>query len=253
MINFLYGSGELILFAVATLRRALRPPLEWRQLAINLAEIGWRSLPLLLASGFAVGLVTVLHTRSTLVRFGAEAMIPSLQSDSFFNELGPLLTGLLVAGRVGAGIGAELANMRVTEQIDAIETFSIDSLNFLVVPRIIACMIALPILTTFVDFAGLAGGFIGERFNSGMSILLYITQAFQTVEMANFIPPTLKTIVFGWIIGTVACFFGYTINEGSVGVRRASTSSVVVSSLLIILSDVILVKLIFFFYPEQAL
>ena len=253
MIKYLESAGELILFAVAAVRRALRPPYEGRMLAIQLAEVGWRSLPLLLASGFAVGLVTVLHTRSTLVRFGAQAMIPSLQSDSFFNELGPLLTGLLVAGRVGAGIGAELANMRVTEQIDAIETFSIDSLNFLVVPRIIACMIALPILTVFVDLAGLIGGYVGERFSSGMSPLLYITQAFQTVEFPNFIPPTLKTVVFGWIIGTVSCFFGYTINEGSAGVRRASTSSVVVSSLLIILSDVLLVKLIFFFYPEQAL
>ncbi len=240
-------------FAFASLRSGLRPPYEWRQLAIQLAEIGWRSLPLLVASGFAIGMVTTMHTRSTLVQFGAEAMIPTLQSMSFFNELGPLVTGLLIAGRVGAGIGAELANMRVTEQIDAIETLSIDSVKFLVVPRIVACGIAIPVLTIFADFAGLAGGYVAEFFRSGISAMLYLSEAFKSVQTVNFIAPTLKTSVFGLLIGTVSCYFGYTINEGSAGVRRAATSSVVLSSLLIILSDVILVKLIFFFFPEQAI
>ena len=243
----------MMFFAFASLHSGLRPPYEWRQLAIQLAEIGWRSLPLLVASGFAIGMVTTMHTRSTLVQFGAEAMIPTLQSMSFFNELGPLVTGLLVAGRVGAGIGAELANMRATEQIDAIETLSIDSVKFLVVPRIVACAIAIPVLTIFADFAGLAGGYVAEFFRSGISVMLYLSEAFKSVQTVNFIPPTLKTSVFGLLIGTVSCYFGYTINEGSAGVRRAATSSVVLSSLLIILSDVILVKLIFFFFPEQAI
>ena len=243
----------MILFALTSLRSGLRPPYEWRQLAIQIAEIGWRSLLLVLASGFAIGVVTTLHTRSTLVQFGAEAMIPSLQSMSFFNELGPLVTGLLVAGRVGAGIGAELANMRVTEQIDAIETLSIDSMKFLVVPRILACLLSMPILTLFADFAGLAGGYTAEFLSSHISVRLYLSEAFQSVQLPNFLPPTLKTAVFGLIIGTVSCYFGYTINEGSSGVRRASTLSVVLSSLLIILSDVVLVKLIFFFFPEQAI
>ena len=251
--KFLEVAGDIIFFALAAFRTGLRPPYEWRQLAIQIAEIGWRSLPLIVASGYAIGVVTTLHTRSTLVQFGAEAMIPDLQSMSFFNELGPLVTGLLVAGRVGAGIGAELANMRVTEQIDAIETLSIDSMKFLVVPRIIACILVLPFLTLFADFAGLAGGYTAERLSSHISFLLYLGQAFKSVQMPNFIPPTLKTAVFGMIIGIVSCFFGFTINEGSAGVRRASTTSVVLSSLLIILSDVLLVKLIFFFFPEQAL
>ena len=251
--KFLETAGDMIFFAASSLRSGLRPPYEFRQLAIQLAEIGWRSLPLILASSLAVGVVTTLHTRSTLVQFGAEAMMPSLDSMSFFNELGPLVTGLLVAGRVGAGIGAELANMRVTEQIDAIETLSVDSIKFLVVPRIAACVIAMPILTLFADFAGLAGGYAGEFFSSHISVQLYVSQAFRAVQLPNFLPPTMKTMVFGLIIGVVSCFFGYTTNEGSAGVRRASTTSVVLSSLLIILSDVILVKLIFFLFPEQAL
>jgi phospholipid/cholesterol/gamma-HCH transport system permease protein len=194
-----------------------------------------------------------LHTRSTLIMFGAAAMIPRLQSLSFFVEIGPLVTGLLVAGRVGAGIGAVLANMRATEQIDAIETLSIDSFKFLVIPRVIARVIALRLLTTFMDFCGLMGGFLSEYALSHLSIHLYVTRAFTGIKWSNFISPTLKTAVFGLIIGTVSSFFGYTTNEGADGVGRAATNSVVVSSLLIILADVILVRIIFLFFPESAI
>jgi phospholipid/cholesterol/gamma-HCH transport system permease protein len=238
--NFFTEAGEMSLFGLTALKDAFRPPYEWQYFLRQLVEIGWRSLPLILAAGLALGVVTTLHTRSTLVSFGAEAMIPSLQSMAFFNELGPLVTGLLMAGRVGAGIGAELANMRATEQIDAIESLSIDSFKFLVVTRIMAC-------------AGVVGGFFSEHFVSKISWELYVNRAGDGMAFANFIPPTLKTTVFGFIIGTVSCFFGYTTNEGSDGVRRASTNSVVLSSLLIILADVILVKAIFFVFPDQAI
>jgi phospholipid/cholesterol/gamma-HCH transport system permease protein len=251
--NFLSQAGEMSIFGLNALKDAFRPPFEWQYFLRQLVEIGWRSLPLIVAAGLALGVVTTLHTRSTLVDFGAEAMIPSLQSMAFFNELGPLVTGLLMAGRVGAGIGAELANMRATEQIDAIESLSIDSFKFLVVTRIVACILALPMLTVFMDCAGVLGGFFSEHAVSKISWALYVNRAVNGMAFANFIPPTLKTSVFGFIIGTVSCFFGYTINEGSDGVRRASTNSVVLSSLLIILADVILVKAIFFIFPEQAI
>ncbi|MGB7133446.1 MAG: ABC transporter permease, partial [Candidatus Sulfotelmatobacter sp.] len=170
-----------------------------------------------MAAGFALGVVLSMHTRVTLLQFGAEALIPSLQSAAFFNELGPLITALLVAGRVGAGIGAGIANMRVTEQIDAIESLSVDSFKLLVVTRIVACILILPMLTLFMDFASLAGGFLAEYFASHISLQLYVDRAFKTLEWANFIPPTLKTSVFGFIIGTVSGYFGYTTDEGSAG------------------------------------
>src|ERR1700694_1920903 len=194
-----------------------------------------------------------LHTRSTLVMFGATSEIPTVQSLAFFVEIGPLVAGLLLAGRVGSGIGAVLANMRATEQIDAIESLSVDSFKFLVVPRVLACVIALPLLTLFMDFSGLLAGFVAEYAASHISFHLYITRAFASLDWANFIPPTLKTAVFGFIIGTVSSYFGYTTNEGALGVGRAATNSVVVSSLLVILADVILVKCIFFAFPENAL
>ena len=132
------------------------PPFEFQMILQQIEAAGWKTLPLVLSSGFALGLVLALHTRSTLVQFGAGAEMPAVQSLAFFNEIGPLLAGLLMAGRVGAGIGAELANMRATEQIDAIEVLSMDSFKMLVIPRIIACSIALPILTVFMDVVGLA-------------------------------------------------------------------------------------------------
>ena len=193
------------------------------------------------------------HTRSTMVMFGAGAMIPTVQAIAFFIEIGPLVAALLLAGRVGSGIGAVLANMRATEQIDGIESLSIDSFKFLVVPRVVACVIALPILTVFMDFSGLLGGFLSEYAASRISPQLYLVRAFAEMAWSNFIPPTLKTAVFGFIIGTVSAFFGYTTNKGAKGVGEAATNSVVVSSLLIILADVVLIKLIFFIFPEGAL
>lgn len=252
LVNFLMLVGDMSVFGAKAFTKAFVPPIEWQYFLVQVEEIGWRSLPLISAAGFALGVVMTLHTRSTLVRFGAEGMIPSVQSISFFNELGPLLTGLLIAGRVGAGIGAELANMRVTEQIDAIEVMSIDSFKFLVTTRIFACIVALPLLTVFMDFTGLLGGFLSEHFSSHISAQLYVTRAFSGLGWANLLPPTFKTCIFGFIIGTVSSFLGYNMNEGSDGVRRASTNSVVLSSLLIIVSDVVLVKLIFFFFPENA-
>ncbi len=211
------------------------------------------SLPLVIASGFALGAVMTLHTRSTLVTFGAASLIPTVQALAFFVEIGPLVAALLVAGRVGSGIGAVLANMRASEQIDGIESLSIDSFKFLVVPRILACVIAMPLLTIFMDFSGLLGGFLAEHAASGLSLQLYLTRAFSGFEWSNFIPPTVKTAVFGLIIGTISSYFGYTTNRGAQGVGQAATNSVVVSSLLIILTDVILIKVIFFLFPESAL
>jgi phospholipid/cholesterol/gamma-HCH transport system permease protein len=245
--------GRISLFGAKALRDAFFPPFECEYLVSQLYEIGVGSFLLVVASGFALGVVLTLHTRSMLVQFGATADIPVFQSLAFFNEIGPLVTGLLMAGRVGAGIGAQLANMRATEQIDAIETLSINSFKLLVVTRVIACTAMLPLLAIFMDAAGILGGFVSEHLSSHLSWTLYLERAFDGVALADFIPPTLKTAVYGYFIATISCFYGYTTNEGSEGVRKAAMYSVVISSLVIILADVILVKCIFFFFPDQAI
>jgi len=245
--------GDVSLFAFRVVVDFFRTPFEGAQMLRQIAEAGYGSLPLIIASGFALGAVMTFHTRSTLVTFGAASMIPTVQALAFFLEIGPLVAALLLAGRVGSGIGAVLANMRATEQIDGIESLSIDSFKFLVVPRVVACVVALPLLTLFMDCAGLLGGYVSEFASSHISFHLYITRAFSELAWSNFIPPTLKTSVFGFIIGVVSSFYGYTTNEGARGVGKAATNSVVVSSLLIILADVILIKLIFFAFPDNAL
>src|SRR6266851_5254574 len=226
LTNMFEIAGKVSLFGLRAVIDSFRRPFEGAQIVRQLAEVGSKSLPL---------------------------VIPTVQAFAFFLEIGPLVTGLLVAGRVGSGIGAVLANMRATEQIDGIESLSIDSFKFLVIPRIVACTLALPILTLFMDFSGLLGGFLAEYATSRLSPQLYVFRAFSAFEWSNFWPPTLKTCVFGFTIGTVSSFFGYTTNEGAQGVGRAATSSVVISSLLIILLDVLLIKVIFFIFPESAL
>ncbi len=251
--QFLTNAGEMSYFSLRAIASAFAPPYELAASLEQLEEIGARSVPLLAAAGLALGIVLTLHTRDTLIKFGAVALSPTLQAASFITELGPLVTALLIAGRVGSGIGAELANLRASEQIDALDAMSVDSFKMLVVTRVVACIIALPILTLFMDFASLLGGFFSERLSSQMSVALYIHRAFASLSWADFLAPTLKTCVFGFIIGSVSSFFGYTINEGSAGVRKAATNSVVLSSLLIILSDVVLVKMIYFFFPGGPL
>ena len=254
MLKSIFDSiGKVALFGARAVRDACVPPFEGEYLLMQFYEIGVGSFWLVVASGFALGVVMTLHTRSTLVQFGATAEIPIFQSLAFFNEIGPLVAALLMAGRVGAGIGAQLANMRATEQIDAIETLSVDSFKLLVVTRVIACTLMLPLLTIFMDAAGILGGFLSERIWSHLSLRLYMYRAFDGVALADFLPPTLKTCVFGYLIAIISCYYGYTTNEGSDGVRKAATNSVVISSLVVILADVILVKCIFFLFPDQAI
>jgi len=244
--------GEVFLFGLRALREAFLPPYEVGEVVRHVYEIGWKSTPLIALSGFAIGIVLSMHTRASLERFGAEAMIPAGLAIALIRETGPLVTGLLVSGRVGAGIGAELGAMKVTEQIDALEASAVDSFKFLAVTRILACILAMPLLTLVMDFCGIVGGFLAETTISGMSWQLYFQRAFSLVEFDDFIPATMKTAVFGMIIGTIACYLGFTTTQGTEGVGRTSTRSVVLASMMIIVSNVVLVKLIFFLFPATG-
>jgi phospholipid/cholesterol/gamma-HCH transport system permease protein len=252
VLSLLAWVGDVALFGARALYEAVLPPYEFKETWRHVFEIGWRSLPLIALSGFAIGVVLSMHTRASLERFGAEAMIPAGLAIALIRETGPLTAGLLVAGRVGAGIGAELGAMKVTEQIDALEAVAVDSFKFLAVTRILACIIAMPLLTAIIDFCGIFGGYVAESSISGMSASLYFHRAFSIVEFSDFIPATLKTTVFGLIIGTVASYLGFNTTQGTEGVGRTSTASVVLSSICIILINVVLVKLIFFVFPVRS-
>ena len=244
--------GDAALFAMRAARELFRPPYEFRESIRQLYELGFKSAPLIAVSGVAIGVVLSMHTRASLQRFGAESMIPAGLAIALVRETGPLTAGLLLSGRLGAGIGAELGAMRVTEQIDALEASAVDSFHYLVVTRVIACVIALPILTTLMNFTGILGGFLAETTATGMSLNLYFDRAFSLIDITDYVPATLKTMVFGFIIATTSSYLGFTTDSGTEGVGRASTSSVVLSSILIILANVILVRIIFFIFPEAA-
>jgi phospholipid/cholesterol/gamma-HCH transport system permease protein len=243
-------TGDVALFGARALRDIFRPPLELGEVVRQVYELGLRSAPLMAIAGMAVGIVLSMHTRASLERFGAESMIPAGLALALVRETGPLTAGLLLSGRIGAGIGAELGAMRVTEQIDALEATAVDSFKFLVVTRVIACVIALPLLTTILNFAGIVGGFLAETVITGMSFRLYFRRAFSLVEFTDYVPSTIKTMVFGFLIATISSYLGFTTAQGTEGVGRASTRSVVLSSVLIIVANVVLVKLIFFLFPD---
>jgi phospholipid/cholesterol/gamma-HCH transport system permease protein len=248
----LAGVGDVALFALRAIRASLTPPFEFRETVRQIYELGFRSAPLIAVSGLAVGVVLSMHTRASLERFGAESMIPAGLAIALVRETGPLTAGLLLSGRIGAGIGAELGAMKVTEQIDALEATAIDSFRYLVVTRVVACVIALPILTTLMNFAGMLGGFIAESTATGMSLALYFDRAFSLIDLVDYIPSTIKTMVFGFIIATVSAYLGFNTESGTEGVGRASTRAVVLSSVGIIVANVILVRLIFFIFPKAA-
>lgn len=250
LIAVLTGVTHSTRFALRVVAEGVRPPYEARELLRHLFELGVRSVPLIAAAGFAIGLVLSMHTRASLARFGAEALIPAGLAIALVRETGPLTAGLLLSGRIGAGIGAELAAMKVTEQIDALEALAIDSFRYLVVTRVAACVIALPLLTTLMNFTGMLGGFTAETAITGMSFSAYFRAAFVPIGFSDLIPSTLKTAVFGFIIGTVASYLGVHTSGGTAGVGRASTRSVVTASMLLIGANVLLVRLIAVIYPE---
>jgi phospholipid/cholesterol/gamma-HCH transport system permease protein len=241
--------GMFTIFFWKALRTAVTPPFEWGELVRQLDEVGSKSLPLVAAAGSAIGVVLTMETRASLMQFGAKSLLPTAVVYTVVKEMGPILTALVVCGRVGAGIGAELASMKVSEQIDAIEMSAVNPFRLLAATRIAACILMLPLLTLAADGCALITAWLTETIYQSISLQQFMNQGFSGATFSAFLPPTFKTAVFGMIIGTVACFEGMRTTGGAEGVGRAATTSVVLSSLFVILSDVLLVKLILVFFP----
>ena len=241
--------GELGLFVLRIVRAAITPPYEGRELLRQMDEIGAKSLPLVALAGAAIGVVLSLQTRDSLVRFGAKSFLPIVIVMSIIKESGPIITALVMSGRIGAGIGAELGSMKVTEQIDAIEASAVDPHKFLIVTRILACMLMLPLLTLAADFCGIFMGWVANTLVDKTPLQLFINNGFENVGFDDLFPSLFKALVFGFIIGLMGCFQGMRTAGGTEGVGRSSTSAVVLSSLFVILADVVLVRLILMLFP----
>jgi phospholipid/cholesterol/gamma-HCH transport system permease protein len=241
--------GELGVFCGRVAKSVFKLPFEWSEFVRQMDSAGSKSLPLVLLAGAATGVVLSLQSRATLVRFGAKSVLPTMIVFSIIKEMGPIITGLVASGRIGAGFGAELGSMRVTEQIDAMEVSAVNPYKYLAATRILACIVVLPLLTLAADAAGILLGWVASTLAEPISFQLFINNGINGVEFSDFLPPTLKTAVFGLIIGTVSSYQGMRTRGGTEGVGRSATSSVVLSSLFIIVADVILVRLIQVFFP----
>lgn len=241
--------GELGVFCGRVAKSLFTFPFEGAEFVRQLDSAGSKSFPLVILAGAATGVVLSLQSRATLVRFGAKSVLPSMIVFAMIKEMGPIMTGLVASGRIGAGFGAELGSMRVTEQIDAMEVSAVNPYKYLAATRILACIVVLPLLTLAADAGGILMGWVASTLAEPISFQLFLNHGMNGVTFSDFLPPTLKTAVFGLIIGTLSCYQGMGARGGTEGVGRSATSSVVLSSLFIILADVVLVRLIQVFFP----
>ncbi len=246
--RYFIETGELSAFAGRYFKEVFKPPYEFNELLRQAYEIGYRSLPLVGVTGFIMGVVLTLQTRPTLMEFGAESWMPAMVSISIVREIGPVITALICAGRVGSGIGAELGSMKVTEQIAAMEASGTNPFKYLVVTRIMAATLMLPILVFFADAVALFGSYLVEHTKGNVSLQLYINQVFENLDFGDIIPATIKSFFFGFAIGLAGCYKGYNSTKGTAGVGLAANSAVVLASMMLFIIDFMAVLVAEIFY-----
>ena len=241
--SFFEDIASLALFTFRFLRKAIQPPYEIGEFLKQSYLIGNKSLPLVGITGFIMGLVLTIQSRPTMEQFGAESWLPAMVAVSIVREIGPIITALICAGKVGSGIGAELASMRVTEQIDAMQVSGTDPFKYIVVTRVLATTIMIPILTIFSDAFSLYGSYLGVNLRGDVSFTLFFSQAMTRLEFVDVLPAFIKTFFFGFVIGLVAAYKGYYANSGTEGVGKAANSAVVMASLSVFIVDLVAVQI----------
>jgi phospholipid/cholesterol/gamma-HCH transport system permease protein len=238
-------AGTLALFALAGLSHLLRPPFYARAFLRAFVEFAYFSLPVVALTAVFTGMVLALQSSTGLSRFSAESAMPNLVVLSITRELGPVLAGLMVAGRVGAAMAAEIGTMRVTDQIDALSTLSTDPMKYLVAPRLLAGLLALPLLVLVADIIGVLGGFIIATVSLGFNRAIYLENTFNYMQTEDVVSGLTKAAVFGFLIALLGCYHGYRSRGGAQGVGAATTSAVVGASILILAFDYVLTELFF--------
>lgn len=243
--NFLSEVGKIGLFFKDTILWIFRPPLGIKHIATQMEEVGIKSLPVVLITATFTGMVFAIQSYSGFRRFGAETLIGPAVALSITRELGPVLTALMVAGRAGSAMAAELGTMRVTEQIDALSTMASNPIKYLIVPRFTAALFMLPALTIIADVCGIFGGYVVSVNLLGSNPTLYINSSFDILELADITSGLIKAAVFGVIIAQIGCYYGFYTKGGAEGVGKATNRAVVISCMLILISNFFLAKLLF--------
>jgi phospholipid/cholesterol/gamma-HCH transport system permease protein len=216
---------------------------EFQEFLKQCYQIGNKSVSLISVTGIIIGLVMTIQSRPSMVLFGAVAMLPGMVTISLIREMGPVITALICAGKIGSSMGAELGSMRVTEQIDAMEVSNTNPINFLIMPRVLAATVMIPILTLYADAIGIFGSWLGVNIKDSVSLKLFLDQAFTNVDFIDIIPAVIKSFFFGAVIGLVGCYKGYNAGKGTESVGIAANSAVVTASLLLIIVDLIAVQI----------
>ncbi|RZK06173.1 MAG: ABC transporter permease [Flavobacterium sp.] len=241
--KFLINVADVSMFVTNVFKNTFARGFEFREFIKQCFQIGNKSLGLISVTGLIIGLVLTIQARPVLVDFGAVTMLPGMVTISIIREMGPVITALICAGKIGSSMGAEIGSMRVTEQIDAMEVSSANPIKFLIVPRILAATLMLPILVLYADALGVLGGWLAANIKGDVSFVLFITQAFGDVEFGDLFPAVIKTFFFGAVIGFVGCYKGFNAGRGTESVGIAANSAVVMASLLVIIVDLIAVQI----------
>jgi len=244
-LDFFQIVGILSIFIAKTINGLIRRPFYLNLILRQIISIGYFSLPVVAMTAVFSGAVLALQSYTGFSRFSAESSIATVVVLSITRELGPVLAGLMVAGRVGASIAAEIGTMKVTEQIDALFTLSTDPIKYLVVPRVIASVLTMPCLVLIGDIIGVMGGYLVSVYKLGFNGITYIRNTVEYLETIDVVAGLVKAAVFGFIIAIMSCYHGYHSNKGARGVGTATTDAVVSSSILILLSNYLITKLFF--------
>jgi phospholipid/cholesterol/gamma-HCH transport system permease protein len=231
------------MFLWRTTREAFSRDFEFKEFLRQCFQIGNKTLPLISITGIIIGLVLTIQSRPALADFGAVSMLPGMVALSIIREMGPVITALICAGKIGSGMGAELGSMKVTEQIDAMEVSSTNPMRFLVVTRVLAATLMIPILVLYADALGILGSWAGANIKGDVTFVLFFSQAFSVIDFMDLFPAVIKTFFFGAAIGFVGCYKGYTAGRGTESVGKAANSAVVLASLLVIIIDLIAVQI----------
>lgn len=240
--NFFVELGDILLFTANTVRQFFIGPFELKEIIKQGYYVGVKTLPLISITGFIMGLVLTMQTRPVLVEFGAQSMLPGMISISIVREIGPVVTALLCAGKISSGIGAELGAMKVTEQLDAMEVSGTKPLNFVVATRVLATTVLVPVLVFYADTVGLIGSYFAIRMHENISLMLFFSQAGDSLGFTDLFPATIKSVFFGFFIGLIGCYRGYTTSRGTEAVGLSANSAVVTASLVIFIIDLIAVQ-----------
>ncbi len=241
--KFLEELGDLSRFTARFFRELFKPRPEVEEFFRQCFWVGYKSLPLVSITAFIMGLVLTIQSRPTLMEFGAESLLPSMVAVSLVREISPVITALICAGKIGSGMGAELGSMRVTEQIDAMEVSGTNPFKYLIVTRVLATTLMLPILSSLSNAVSIFGGYLGVNIRGSVSWHLYWLQVYDSLSFGDVVPSLIKTFFFGFAIGLIGCYKGYNTSRGTEGVGRSANSAVVVASLLVFILDLIAVQL----------